>query len=234
MYTHDAPSHSHVPIGIVSVQRKPIVQIQADLQRRLRIGRPLQHLFRPVHAQKSVHPSGLHQLDLRRVPQVVVRLRRSELFFGINVFPGILAVQLQAVARPSRCAGKGVIPVGLVPAEVVRELPTHDALLQKGRHIRAVLLEGADRERHSLEGYVAVVDPGAHSALDVLVGVVARSVVMAKARIDEGLQLSLGLCISRYHPRYTLYSCIGRAVPQTCFPIDASLGQFCSLSQCLI
>ena len=100
-------------------------------QRLRRSRRPLQDLLAPVHPHEAVHLAQVDQLPLRRVPELVVRLRVLQLRPRVGELARVRGVQLQALAGPGRGAVEGVVPVGLEVAEVVRELLPDDELFQE-------------------------------------------------------------------------------------------------------
>lgn len=71
----NGPHAAHIAVGVATIQTVLVVQQDRVLQRLLRCRCPFQNLFGPVHAQKAVHLSLAYQLQLRRVPQVVISER---------------------------------------------------------------------------------------------------------------------------------------------------------------
>ena len=83
-----------------------------------------------------MHLALLFELDLCRVPEILVGLRVVQLLPGVEVLPGVLAVQFQRGPGPVLGAVQ-VVVVGLVVAEVVGQLPADDCLLDEGRNALA-------------------------------------------------------------------------------------------------
>lgn len=75
----DAPHAADVAVRVAAVELVLVVEVDRRVEGLLRGGAPLEDLLRPVHAHEAVHLAEVHHLALRRVPDVLVRLRRLKL-----------------------------------------------------------------------------------------------------------------------------------------------------------
>lgn len=62
-------------------------------QGNVRTGRPLEDLLGPVHAQETVHFALANQLQLGRIPQIVVGVRLLQLLTRVDPFAFVLSVE---------------------------------------------------------------------------------------------------------------------------------------------
>lgn len=75
----DAPHAADVAVGVAAVELVLVVEVQRRRERLFRARAPLEDLLCPVHAHEAVHLAEVHHFALRRVPYVLVRLRRLKL-----------------------------------------------------------------------------------------------------------------------------------------------------------
>merc|ERR1719369_2188619 len=122
MNSADAPHTAHNTIGIVTIQRVSVIEVQTGQQSNLRRGRPLQNLLSPVHPHETMHFTLLYQLKLRSIPQIVMSSSLLQLFLGVNILSLVLSMISQCLLSPISGTLHLVILL-VVVAEVVGQLP---------------------------------------------------------------------------------------------------------------
>ena len=81
---------------------------------------------------------------------------------------------VQGLLGPGRKPGKGVV-VGLVEAEIIRQLPAHDELLQKGLPGSVMAAAALHLQGHPLRPDLPEMEVGGEVRLAVRVGSLRRS-----------------------------------------------------------
>ena len=72
-----------------------------------------------------------HQLDLRGIPEIFVRLSRLKLLLGVRPLPLVVRMGFERLARPTRSSGE-VIVVGWSPTiRVLKETRNNIRFLKK-------------------------------------------------------------------------------------------------------
>src|ERR1017187_7425309 len=126
---NDRPCNAGIAARVAAVQFVTIVQKDCPVECSGRVRRPLENLFRPVHAQVVVHPAGRNHLLLSCVPKLVVGLAALQLLEAVAVRAWVAGVFDQCLAGP-RCGALPVVVVWLVAHEEHCKLTPADELLK--------------------------------------------------------------------------------------------------------
>mmetsp|Transcript_30769 Transcript_30769/g.64250 ORF Transcript_30769/g.64250 Transcript_30769/m.64250 type:complete len:261 (-) Transcript_30769:1555-2337(-) len=189
MNTHNRPTHPHKPIRIVPIIRIPIIKILRRSQSILRTHRPFQNLLRPIHSHKPVHAPLSHQLQLRRIPQIIVSLGFFQLSPIVQIFPLVRRMQFQTLSRPIRRSGEVIVSNWTVVHEIIAEFSSDDSFFDVSGRAVGMFFERSDLEGQALEGDLTVIDPRGEVGADVWeVGVVAMSVEVFESLLGGGAE----------------------------------------------
>ena len=117
--------------GIAAVERVAVVELDHHVERLARRRGPLEDLLAPQHAQVVVDAALAHELALRGVPQLVVRLGACELVERVDELAPIARVLVERPLRPLGQRLVAVVVVGAVVARDEAELAPGDRLVEE-------------------------------------------------------------------------------------------------------
>mmetsp|Transcript_35783 Transcript_35783/g.93624 ORF Transcript_35783/g.93624 Transcript_35783/m.93624 type:complete len:316 (+) Transcript_35783:82-1029(+) len=190
MNATDGPHAPNVPVGVVAVERKFVIEINSISKRRSWVSSPLENLLCPVHPHEAVHLALGGHLTLRSVPEWIVGVGGLKLGPRVQILALILSVKCERVLCPVRGPLDRVVLV-VVEAIVVRQLAPDHQLLHKVALALGMLGGPLDQQRGTLRRQLSKVEVRRNLALCLLVWVVAFVVVDVEPLRDELLQCSV-------------------------------------------
>src|ERR1035437_2464621 len=101
---NDRPCNAGIAARVAAAKFVSIVQKDCSVECSGRVRRPLESLFRPVHAQVVVHPAGRNHLLLSCVPKLVVGFAALQLLEAVAERTCVACMFDQCLAGPWRCA----------------------------------------------------------------------------------------------------------------------------------
>jgi hypothetical protein len=171
MLADNGPRDSRVAVRVAAVEFIFVIQVNRRLEGPRRSLAPFQNFFGPVHAHIVVHKAGLHHLQLRGIPQRIMRLRIFQLAFAVD-FAWIGGVFGQALMRPRGGRFKVVI-IRIEAHKVNRQLAADNQLFQIGFFCRIARIGFLDSQRDGVRTNVSEMQIGGKAAGAIALRLVA-------------------------------------------------------------
>ena len=99
-FPNNRPSYSGIAIWIPAIEFILIIENNGDTVRFGRRAAPFEDFLSLIHAHVVMHPSAIHHLQLRSIPQRIVRLSIFELLFAVEIMDAYLSHAQRAFGGP--------------------------------------------------------------------------------------------------------------------------------------